>query len=108
MEALKELQDSVSHQTVSVSLDMALQHLADSLLVHLGNLILMQRDSYLDHVHPGMKMDTWNELRNVPLFGYGIFPDAALNMAEHEINKFEARNVSVLSQVGPQHSQKPK
>ena len=45
------------------------QHLADSLFVQLGNFIRMRLDSYLDHVCPGMKMDTWNELRNAPLFG---------------------------------------
>ena len=68
----------------------------------------MQRVSYSDHVRPSMKMDTWNELRNAPLFGYDIFPDAALNVVEQDINKFEARYVSEPSQVGPQNSQKPK
>ena len=68
----------------------------------------MRRDSYLDHVCPGMKMDTWNELRNAALFGYGLFPDAALNVAEQDINKFETQHVSVQSRVGPQHQQKTK
>ena len=68
----------------------------------------MRRDSYLDHVRPGMKMDTWNELRNAALFGYGLFPDAALNVAEQDINKFETQHVSVQSRVGPQHQQKTK
>ena len=108
-EALKELRDLCAfHQNVSVSLGTALQHLADSLFVQLGNFILMRRDSYLDHVRPGMKMDTWNELRNAPLFGYGLFPDAALNVAEQDINKFETQQVSVQSCVGPQHQQKAK
>ena len=104
-DALKELRDlHAFHQNVSVSLGTALQYLADSLFVQLGNFILMPQDSYLDHVNPGMKMDTWN----APLFGYGLFPDAALNIAEQDINKFEAQNVSAPSQVGPQLSQKPK
>ena len=108
-EALKELRDLCAfHQNVSVSLGTALQHLADSLFVQLGNFILMRRDSYLDHVRPGMKMDTWNELRNAALFGYGLFPDAALNVAEQDINKFETQHVSVQSRVGPQHQQKTK
>ena len=64
--------------------------------------------SSLDHVRPGMKMDTWNELRNAALFGYGLFPDAALNVAEQDINKFETQHVSVQSRVGPQHQQKTK
>ena len=97
-EALKELRDLCAfHQNVSVSLGTALQHLADSVFVQLGNFILMHQDSYLDHVRPGMKMDTWNELRNAPLFGYGLFPDAALNVAEEDINKFETQHVSVQS-----------
>ena len=62
----------------------------------------------LRHVHPGMKMDTWNELRNAPLFGYGLFLDVALNIAEQGINKFNTQNVSVQSRIGPQHQQKPK
>ena len=90
------------------TLGTALQHLADSLFVQLGNFILMRRDSYLDHVRPGIKMDTWNELRNAALFGYGLFPDAALNVAEQDINKFETQHVSVQSRVGPQHQQKAK
>ena len=85
------------HQNVSISLGTALQHLADSLFVQLGNFILTRRDSYLDHVRPVMKMDTWNELRNTPLFGYGLFSDAALNVTEQDINKFEAQNVSTFS-----------
>ena len=108
-EALKELRDLCAfHQNVSVSLGTALQHLADSLFVQLGNFILMCRDSYLDHVRPGMKIDTWNELRNASLFGYGLFPDAALNVAEQDINKFETQHVAVQSRVGPQHQQKAK
>ena len=73
LDALKELRDLCGfHQNVSISLGMALQHLANSLFVQLGNFILMRRDSYLDHVRPGMKMDTWNEFRNAPLFAYGL------------------------------------
>ena len=46
-DALKELRDLCAfHQNVSVSLGTALQHLANSLFVQLGNFILMQRDSF--------------------------------------------------------------
>ena len=68
----------------------------------------MRRDSYLDDVCPSMKMDTWNKLRKAPLYVYGLYPDGALNVEEQDINKFESHNVSVPSEVGPQHSQKPK
>ena len=59
------------HHNVSLSMDTALQHLADSLFVHHSNLILLQCDSYLEHVKPGIKPDTWNVLQNAP--GYVWF-----------------------------------
>ena len=52
-EALRDIKDYVAfHQNVSVAMGTALQqlHLADSLLVNLANLILLRRDSYLEHV----------------------------------------------------------
>ena len=105
---LKELRDLCAfHQNVSISLGTALQHLAD-LFVQLGNFILMQRDSYFNHVCPGMKMDTWNKLRNAHYLGMVFFPDAALNVAEQDINKIGVQNVLVPSQVGPQHFHKLK
>ena len=41
-EALKDIKDYLAfHQNVSVAMGTALQHLADSLFVHLANLILI-------------------------------------------------------------------
>ena len=57
------------HQSVSVAMGTALQHLADSLFVHLSNLVLIRCVAYLDHVKPVIKQDTKNLLRNAPLFG---------------------------------------
>ena len=63
--ALSDLKDlSAFHQNVSVAMGTALQHLADSLFVQMSNLILLRRDSYLDHVKNGIKPDTYNQLRN--------------------------------------------
>ena len=72
----------------------ALQHLADSLFVHLANLILLHRDSYLEFVKPGVKPYTWNLLRNAPMFSYGLFPDSVFNTAEQDINKHESAEVA--------------
>ena len=72
----------------------SLQHIADSLFVHMANLVLIRRDSYLDYVKPGIKQDTMNLLRNAPLFGYGLFPDAAIVTAEQDITKYEASSVA--------------
>ena len=75
-DAIKDLKDlSAFHTSVSVALGTAFQHLADSLFVQLANFILLRRDSYLEYVKPGLKPDTWNKLRNAPLFTYGLLPD---------------------------------
>ena len=84
--ALSDLKDLTAfHQNVSVAMGTALQHLADSLFVQMSNLILLRRDSYLDHVKNGIKPDTYNQLRNAPLFGLGLFPDAVIRTAEQDI-----------------------
>ena len=57
----------------------------------------------LDHVCAGMKMGTWGGMRNDPLFGYGLFPDAALSISEQDISKFVAQNVKVPSETGAHH-----
>ena len=93
------------HQNVSVVMGTALQHLADSLFVHLANRMLVRRDAYLDHVKPGVKQDTMNLLRNYPLFGYDLFPDAAINTAEQDISKYESSGVASGPGPGaPQHT----
>ena len=94
-EAIWDIKDLLAfHHNVSLSMGTALQHLTDSLFVHLSNLILLRRDSYLEHVKPGVKPDTWNMLRNAPMFGYGLLPDAVLNTAEQDINKFKSAGVA--------------
>ena len=102
--ALTDLRDLMAfHQRVSVAMGTSLQHIADSLFVHMANLVLIHRDSYLDFVKTGVKQDTMNLLRNAPLFGYGLFPDAAIMTAEQDITKYEAS--SVAQGPGPGASQ---
>ena len=99
--ALNDLRDLMAfHQKVSVAMGMSLQHLADSLFVNMANLVLLRRDSYLDFVKQGVKQDTMNFLRNAPLFGYGLFPDAAIMTAEQDIQKFEASSVAQRPGLG--------
>ena len=103
---LNDLRDLMAfHQYVSVAMGTSLQHLADSLFVHLSNLILLRRDSYLDFVKNGVKQDTMNLLRNAPMFGYGLFPDAAIVTAEQDIQKHETSSVAQRPRPGaPQHT----
>ena len=94
-DALNDLRDLLAfHQRVSVALGTSLQHLADSLFVHMSNMILLCRDSYLDFVKPGVKPDTMNSLRNAPMFGYALFPDATIMTAEQDIQKSESSSVA--------------
>ena len=102
--ALNDLHDLMAfHQRLSVAMGTSLQHLADSLFVHMSNLILLRWDSYLDYVKPGVKQDTMNLLHNAPMFGYGLFPDAAIMTAEQDIQKHESS--SVAQRPGPGASQ---
>ena len=105
-DALNDLHDLLAfHQRVSIALGTSLQHLADSLFVHMSNMILLRRDSYLDFVKPGVKQDTMNSLRNAPMFGYTLFPGAAIMTAEQDIQKAESSSVAQGPRLGaPQHT----
>ena len=105
-DALNDLRDLLAfHQRVSIALGTSLQHLADSLFVNMSNMILLRRDSYLDCVKPGVKQDTLNSLRNAPMFGYALFPDAAIMTAEQDIQKAESSSVAQGPGPGaPQHT----
>ena len=99
-EALHDLKDYLAfHQNVSIAMGTSLQHLADCLFVNMANLVLLRRDSYLDHVKPGVKPDTWTRLRNAPLFNYGLFPDDLICIAEQDITKSES--TSAAPRPGP-------
>ena len=85
LEALTNLKDRMAfHKNVSVAMDTAIQHLADSIFVNMANLTLLHRDSYLENVKQGIKPDTLNQLRTAPLFS-----DAVIRTAEQDIAHFE-------------------
>ena len=99
-ESLRDLKDYLPfHQNVSITMGTSLQHLADSPFVNMANLVLLRRDSYLEHIKPGVKPDTWNRLRNAPLFSYGLFPDDMICIAEQDITKSES--TSAAPRPGP-------
>ena len=105
-DALNDLRDLIAfHQRVSIAMGTSLQHLADSLFVQMSILVLLRRDSYLDFVKPGVKPDTMNSLRNAPMFGYALFPDATIMTAEQDIQKSECSSVAQEPGSGaPQHA----
>ena len=89
-DAIKEVKDlSAFHTSVSFALGTSLQQLTDNLFVQLANFVILGRDSYLDYLKAGVKPDTWNRLRNAPLFSSGLFSDDVLAIAEQDIIKHE-------------------
>ena len=58
--ALTEIRDLTAfNQNVSFCMGKAMQHLADIIFVQMGNITLLSRDTYLDHLKQGVKPDTW-------------------------------------------------
>ena len=85
--ALDELHYLTSfNQNVSFAMGKSLQHLSDFTFVQMANLTLLRRDSYWENLRPGVKHDTFSALRNCPLNGYALFPDAVIRKAEDEKN----------------------
>ena len=60
----------------------------------MANLTVVHRDSFLEHFKQGVKPDTFSALRNCPLNGYALFPDAAIRKAQFKSSK-------CTSQPGP-------
>ena len=89
------------NQNVSFAMGKSLQHLSDFTFTQMANLTLVRRDSYLEHLKPGVKPDTFAALRNCPLNGYALFPDAIIRKAEDDITQHEAAKRT--SQPGPGH-----
>ena len=77
-----------------------MQHLADVIFVQMGNITLLRRDAYLDHLKPWIKPDTWCALRNSPLQSSGLFPDDMVRRAEEEIAKAETERRTTQPGLG--------
>ena len=89
------------NQNVSFTMGKSLQHLSNFTFTQMANPTLVRRDSYLEHLKPGVKPDTFSALRNCPLNGYALFPDAVIRKAEDDIAQHEAAKRT--SQPGPGH-----
>ena len=78
------------NQNVSFAMGKSLQHLSDFTVTQMANLTLVRRDSYPEHLKQGVKPDTFSALRNCPLNGYALFPDAVIRKAEDEIAQYDS------------------
>ena len=93
--ALDELHYLASfNQNVSFAMGKSLQHLSDFIFVQMANLTLAHRDAYLENFKPGVKHDTFSALRNCPLNGYALFPDA---LERQKMRSLNTKTPSVLS-----------
>ena len=90
MSCLSDTNSDTNSGRSSFCMGKAMQHLAHILFVQIGNIPLLRRDAYLDHLRPGVKPDTWCALRNSPLNSSGLFPDDMVSRTEDEIAKAEA------------------
>ena len=59
-------------------------------------MTLLRRDAYLDHIKPGIELDTFAALHNAPLQIGVLFPDDVLRRAEDEIAKHDGARTSQL------------
>ena len=67
----------------------------------MANLTLVRTDSFLEHLKPGVKLDTFSSLRNCLLNCYALLPVAVIRNAEDEIAQFETNKHT--SHPGPHH-----
>ena len=63
----------------------------------MGNLTLVCRDAYLNHLKTGIKPDTLATLRTVPLQISTLFLDIVIKRAEDDIAHFENKGQSTSS-----------
>ena len=87
------------NQNVSFAVGKSLQYPSDFTFVQMANLTLVRRDSYLEHLKPGVKPDTFSALWNCPLNTHALSPDAVIRKAEDEIAQFET--LKRTNQPGP-------
>ena len=86
---------------MSFAVGKARQHLSDFTFIQMANLTIVCRDSYLEHLKPGVKPDTFSALRICPLNTHVLFPDTVIRKAEDEIQQFET--LKRTNQPGPFH-----
>ena len=104
--AVGDLQNlCIFNKRLSTAMSRTMRDLSDGSFIMLSNYTLLRRDSFLDHIRPGVKADTLQDLRCAPFHLDTLFPDQALAQAEREITLFEDRRPQ--SQQPRQQGSKP-
>ena len=57
--------------------------------MQMENFTLMFRDTFLDHLKPGIKLDNWPVLRNAIVHLASLYPGDSRRRADEDINKHE-------------------
>ena len=68
--------------------------------MQLANFVLLRRDSYLDYLKTGFIPDTWNRLRNAPLFHSGLCPDDILAIVNKTLSNMRLTQVLLIPGSG--------
>ena len=77
------------NQAVTANLAMSVGALTDLAFIDLANVTLLCRDTYLEHVKRGIKVNTFRDLKRL-LFRVTIFPGPLVRRAEEEIISFNS------------------
>ena len=88
--------------SITQAMARTMQDLSEGVFVNVANLTLARRDSYLEYIKAGIKVDTLTSLRTAPLHLSALFPDHIIAKAEEEIRHHEDKRTSGLSQRKPQ------
>ena len=84
------------NQSISFAMARAMQDVSDFVFISMANLKLERRDSYLDHVKPGINLDTLADLRKAPYTCLYFWTQYCIKHRKRSLN---IRQVSLLRWV---------
>ena len=91
---LRVIQEEKVKRIITQAMARTMQNLSDFVFINMVNIILLRRNSYLEFVRHGVKVDTVAALRNSPLNMTSLFPDDVISKAEEEIGHHEDKQHS--------------
>ena len=74
-----------------MSLKRLIQDVTDAVFNDLTNIVLLRRDSYLEHLRLGVRPDTAIALRGAPIHLETLFADDIVAKAEKEVVEYDNR-----------------